>query len=171
MNRKEKAFQNLFSECYNELLAYCIARLHNEHDAHDVASEAFKRLWAVWEKNREFPTARNRGWLMKAAQLIIKENGRKYKTEETEDLEDFLLFLRDEDPIEKKTESMQYECYIEHIKPKLSKNEQQIFQWIVEQQLPYKEIAKKMGIKEAAVRSLVYRMRKKIKPIIKKFLK
>lgn len=171
MNVKEKAFHDLFSEYYTELLAYCIARLHNVHDAHDAASEAFHRLWAVWDTNWQFPPAGNKSWLMKAAQLIIKESIRRHMRDDTEDIEEFTPFLSDEDLIDRKTESIQYAYYIEQIKSQLNENERKVFQWIVEQELSYKEIAKRLEVQETTLRSLIYRMRKKIKPIIKKNLK
>lgn len=164
-NLSEK-FDVFVESCHNDLLKYCIAHTGNAFDADDVLNEALFRLWKVWGVQVNFPDDQNRGWLFNAIKYILLENKhKKYRTVLCGDK--MLEILKYDRSISRFEEEMQYQQYIKDIMSELDDQEKEIFTMVFIHKLPYDVISKKTGIKSTTLRSIISRMRKRLKKKIK----
>ncbi len=72
---REKAASELFAAVYPRLAGWC-RRLVDDETAHEIASEAFTRLWARWTAVDE-----PRGFLYVTAANLVRDHWRKLERE------------------------------------------------------------------------------------------
>ena len=74
--RTDTVFQECFAAHYPALTGYCAALLGNAHTAHDVAQEAFTRLFARWSGVRD-----PRAYVFWVATNLVRELWRRRRVE------------------------------------------------------------------------------------------
>ena len=73
---REKDASELFAVLYPRLAGWCRRLVDDDGTAHEVASEAFTRLWARWTKVEE-----PRGFLYVTAANLVRDHWRKTERE------------------------------------------------------------------------------------------
>lgn len=73
---QERAAAELFEAVYPRLAGWCRRLVDDDGTAHEIASEAFTRLWARWTKVEE-PT----GYLYVTAANLVRDHWRKLERE------------------------------------------------------------------------------------------
>jgi RNA polymerase sigma-70 factor (ECF subfamily) len=73
---KEAAASELFAALYPRLAGWCRRLVDDDETAHEIASEAFTRLWARWTSVEE-----PRGFLYVTAANIVRDHWRKMERE------------------------------------------------------------------------------------------
>ncbi|MBQ1089308.1 MULTISPECIES: RNA polymerase sigma factor [Streptomyces] len=73
---REKAASELFAALYPRLAGWCRRLVDDDETAHEIASEAFTRLWARWSSVSE-----PRGFLYVTAANIVRDHWRKLERE------------------------------------------------------------------------------------------
>jgi RNA polymerase sigma-70 factor (ECF subfamily) len=72
----EKAASELFAALYPRLAGWCRRLVDDDETAHEIASEAFTRLWARWTTVSE-----PRGFLYVTAANLVRDHWRKLERE------------------------------------------------------------------------------------------
>ncbi|MFD4539549.1 RNA polymerase sigma factor [Streptomyces bauhiniae] len=73
---REKAAAELFAVLYPRLAGWCRCLVDDDETAHEIASEAFTRLWARWTSVSE-----PRGFLYVTAANIVRDHWRRLERE------------------------------------------------------------------------------------------
>lgn len=73
---QERAASELFAALYPRLAGWCRRLVDDDGTAHEIASEAFTRLWARWAKVEE-----PRGFLYVTAANLVRDHWRKLERE------------------------------------------------------------------------------------------
>jgi RNA polymerase sigma-70 factor (ECF subfamily) len=73
---RERAASELFAAVYPRLAGWCRRLVDDDETAHEIASEAFTRLWARWTKVTE-----PRGFLYVTAANLVRDHWRKLERE------------------------------------------------------------------------------------------
>ncbi len=73
---REEAASALFAALYPRLAGWCRRLVDDDETAHEIASEAFTRLWARWTS-----VAEPRGFLYVTAANIVRDHWRKMERE------------------------------------------------------------------------------------------
>ncbi|MFG2472644.1 RNA polymerase sigma factor [Streptomyces canus] len=73
---RDKAASELFAALYPRLAGWCRRLVDDDETAHEIASEAFTRLWARWTSVEE-----PRGFLYVTAANIVRDHWRKMERE------------------------------------------------------------------------------------------
>ncbi|MEZ0112384.1 RNA polymerase sigma-70 factor (ECF subfamily) [Catenulispora sp. EB89] len=73
---KSRAASDLFADLYPGLAGWCRRLVDDDGTAHDIASEAFTRLWGHWTAVRE-----PRGFLYVTAANLVRDHWRKLDRE------------------------------------------------------------------------------------------
>ncbi|MEU1269196.1 RNA polymerase sigma factor [Streptomyces sp. NPDC005799] len=73
---REKAASELFAALYPRLAGWCRRLVDDDETAHEIASEAFTRLWARWTAVTE-----PRGFLYVTAANLVRDHWRKLERE------------------------------------------------------------------------------------------
>lgn len=166
MNDLRERFDIFVESCYNDLLKYCISHTGNTFDADDVLNEALFRLWKVWGVQVDYPDSQNRGWLFSAIGYILKENNRKMGRIVLCG-DEKLEILKHDNSLSNVEEEIQYQQMVKDIMSELDAQEKEIFTMVFIHKLPYDVISRKTGIKSTTLRSIISRMRKRLRKKIK----
>ncbi|MFE6288270.1 RNA polymerase sigma factor [Streptomyces sp. NPDC057877] len=73
---RDKAASELFAALYPRLAGWCRRLVDDDETAHEIASEAFTRLWARWSTVSE-----PRGFLYVTAANLVRDHWRKLERE------------------------------------------------------------------------------------------
>lgn len=73
---RDKAASELFAALYPRLAGWCRRLVDDDGTAHEIASEAFTRLWARWSRVEE-----PRGFLYVTAANLVRDHWRKLERE------------------------------------------------------------------------------------------
>ena len=73
---RERAASELFAAVYPRLAGWCRRLVDDDETAHEIASEAFTRLWARWTN-----VAEPRGFLYVTAANLVRDHWRKLERE------------------------------------------------------------------------------------------
>jgi RNA polymerase sigma-70 factor (ECF subfamily) len=73
---QDRAASELFAALYPSLAGWCRRLVDDDGTAHEIASEAFTRLWARWTKVEE-----PRGFLYVTAANLVRDHWRKLERE------------------------------------------------------------------------------------------
>ncbi|MEZ0093550.1 RNA polymerase sigma factor [Streptacidiphilus sp. EB129] len=73
---QERAASELFAALYPSLAGWCRRLVDDDGTAHEIAAEAFTRLWARWTKVQE-----PRGFLYVTAANLVRDHWRKLERE------------------------------------------------------------------------------------------
>jgi RNA polymerase sigma-70 factor, ECF subfamily len=73
---RDRAASELFAALYPRLAGWCRRLVDDDETAHEIASEAFTRLWARWNRVEE-----PRGFLYVTAANLVRDHWRKLERE------------------------------------------------------------------------------------------
>ncbi|MGQ4445581.1 RNA polymerase sigma factor, partial [Streptomyces violaceoruber] len=73
---RDRAASELFAALYPRLAGWCRRLVDDDETAHEIASEAFTRLWARWTSVEE-----PRGFLYVTAANLVRDHWRKLERE------------------------------------------------------------------------------------------
>lgn len=166
----EKQYDDIYIKYYHVILDFITSDKVKRYVAEDVAGETFTRLWKK-RKSLKFNNPDQiinehslRSWLYKTATNVLHEYRRKNPAESSlDDLTDVSLH---EDNIQDCIEDIRYKEYIEKIERILTPSELIIFRMIFIRYLSYDEVQERLKMNGSTLRSIVSRMRKKLKPYI-----
>lgn len=158
---------------YEDIIKYCYYRTSkNKPDAEDIAGEVFLRLGKKWDTLENYDKNRVLGWLYNTAENVILEYQRKQIIQN-----DLTVSITDENGIDDEfadesidgyEENIKFEHYISQIKKELSHEEFEFFNYVIIQNLPYKDVGQKLHISESAVKMRRRRLSRKLIPILDK---
>ena len=164
---KKLDYTAFFKEYYPLVRAYCIARFEiDAFNADDYASDAFRALWAGWEKYASSTPPVLYSWCCKYAKSRFIDDYRRRKRAPEETTYDEVLH-GDIPDIDGNSEDEAYRAYVEEIHSHLNEREKELFRAMVEESLGLEETAKRLGLGKAAAISAWYRLRGKLGNLLK----
>ena len=169
VSKKQEQFVTLFTTSSNDLLKFCIAHGLTRHDADDIVSEVFTRLWIVWDDRYQFTHEINKGWIYRTAINVMHERFRQLKRNRTDELE-AIKTIQGEDMINSREEDIVFEEHIKDILHGLSDDEKRIFDLFILQRYSYKEISSMLNVPSGTLRSQISRLRTRLKPLYEKLI-
>lgn len=153
MNAQHTELQTLIRTCNNMLVSYIYQWTKNRADAHDIAQEAYARLWKYGER----PVTHLRGLLFATAKNIAIDWLRTRLIRETFSAEQLLrvdnLSLSPEHIWLAREEYAQLQAAIGRLPPKT----QLALRLVREQGVAYEDVGRQLGIKTHSARRLVER--------------
>lgn len=162
MKEKVKEFEEIYNSTYNYILKYIICRCSNLDDVNDILQETYTEFYKVLKRNYEVKN--DKAFLIRIAKNKIIENFNQkkvkmfsnyYKNEEV----DFDAGINIEDDFITKDN-------IEKVWKYLKKKDQtiaKIFYLHFSLEMTFKEISEELSMKEATVKTNLYRMLEKMK--------
>ncbi len=167
-DEKLEVYERFFKNNYKKIIHLCKARGQSNTDSDEIAAESLIRLYNIWDERWMVSEVENLKWLYVTAQNIIYEYGRKNERTKTEPLS-ALAGMTDEAEIENIIiEGEQYTFYLNDIKKELDETEWELFSMVFMEKMTYQEIIDKLSLSNEALRARIYRLRKKLKPYMKK---
>ena len=162
-NEIEISFDQLFEEYYDPIFRFCYHKLNNKSEAEDITSEVFTSLFSIWNtfSPKTYPVLIS--WLYKAAQNKVYNQNRKDVKIATITLEE----ISDSEEYTFTPETQTYDDYLQEISSILSQTEYLIFENIFILQKSIDETASDLKMKRNTVKVTLYRLRHKIKKILK----
>ena len=170
MSKDKTLFCEFVLKYSDDFLRFCISYTKNRFDADDMLSEAYKRMWTVWDTRQDLPMQVNKAWMLKTISNISKEYYRQ-KKKTPDDIDGQAEIRSQTNEIEQFEEKRQFEAYVKEIMNELSENEKRVFKLYMIEGYSYKEVSEMIDAPSVTVRSQVSRIRKKLRPKIDKLIK
>lgn len=162
MKEKIKEFEGIYNSTYNYILKYIICKCSNLDDVNDILQETYTEFYKVLKRNYEVKN--DKAFLIRIAKNKIIENFNQKKVKmfsnyyEDEEIDFDAGIDIEEDFITKDN--------IEKIWKYLKKKDQtiaKIFYLHFSLEMTFKEISEELSMKEATVKTNLYRMLEKMK--------
>lgn len=158
---------------YKDVYRYCFSFVQNVDDSQDITQETFAFLI---EKASELEDKNIKAWLYNVALIKIKQHGNKKASKKqhisSENL-DSLMFCEDktysiEDTISQYLyDSERIDVEKQKILDSLTPKERELYDEAYVKKRKYSEIARDKGVSDTTVNVQTYRLRNKIKAIVK----
>ena len=162
----KNSFDTFMSKNYQTFFWYCNRTMsQTAEDADEIVSEAFCRMYFIWEQRKDYDEIKNKKWMYHAIDNIIKEYKRKRKKHLSDNIEDYVDLIPDAAYID---ENIEYQECITAIESELSKSDTEIFRLCYIERIPYSQICKRLNINDQALRTRISRLRKRIEKIVEK---
>lgn len=170
MDENNKLAEELIKNYYDALMKYCFALKVSGHDAEDFVSETFKRMWENIELIASLQPKAQKAWLYTTVSNLIKDS---YKSKPPLPTEDNILenVPCENKEIERVVEDCQFENIIKTLKENASEEERKLLELIIEKNKTYDQIAKELNVNSVTLRTRIWRLRKKLKPVAEELLK
>jgi RNA polymerase sigma-70 factor (ECF subfamily) len=152
----EQAAAELFDNYYPRLYRYALSRLGSEHDAQDVASEAFAKVLRDLDRFR-WKGAGFEAWLFRIASNLVIDHFRKGGREEVRDTTGDLEETLSEETPETVLLDMEARDELGGMLARLSADQREVLLLRFAGGLNTNEVAQVMGRKANAVRQLQFR--------------
>ncbi|HEU5329468.1 MAG: RNA polymerase sigma factor [Thermomicrobiales bacterium] len=152
------AFIRLYREYLPAVYHYAYARLGNAQDAEDVTAQVFERAWGSIGRYR--PTGSFRGWLFTIAHRAVADHYRQFRQASHQAFSVDTLADTLRDPAAGPEEQGLIAAEIQRllaIVAALRPAQQQVIALRFLADLPYDEIARIVGKREATVKMIAYR--------------
>lgn len=168
-------YEDAYRKYFTVIVKYSSRQIGNHlFDAEEIASDAFYILFEKWDELNSHEEQVIITWLYRAANNKIKEYFRNKPPEHVSiDSDDEmkrnvieLKMLENESDIDIVEEAKKYDCYMVQIQNRLNQKEAQLFEYIVEKQYRYSQIASLLGTSESAVKMRWFRLQTKILVIV-----
>lgn len=166
----ESRIVEIMHEHYQLIYLFCLSLLKKEADAKDVTQDVFKLLI---EKSDKLDDSNIRSWLLEVASRKTKDKFREWKKradilcfdDYTTEVPDFVedLYFFDEIEVDEEDILQKKEEILNSLKP----HERELYSYIYEDNMQYAKIAEKMGISEKAVNVRSFRLKQKIKNMVR----
>jgi len=155
------AFDDLYVRYYRRLYRFCVSRLHDSHEAEDVAQEAFARAWralGTFDGERRFYP-----WLsVIAAHLCTDVHRRRKRSTPVAEFYQSNLASGEETGEEIMLAAVDSELVARAFK-RLSDRHQRVLRLREASEFSYQEIAEREGLPTTAVETLLWRARQALK--------
>ncbi len=170
----QERLSELFDMHYNDIYYFCLSMVKNEHDAEDITQETFEFLI---EKADTLVEANLRAWIYNVAAIKIKQYFRRKKLDfkhivftsdqipEIIDTQSPCIF--DEDLIFEDLSPELIDEYKDKILSFLSDEEKALYIDVFVNKKKYKEIGEELDINPKTISVRAYRLKTKIKELIK----
>ncbi len=167
----ESRIVDIIKEHYHIIYSFCFSQLKSEADAKDVTQDVF---FLMMEKSEKLNDNNLRAWLFEVASKKIKVKFRElakysgciYFDDDTCEVPDCVtdvyFFEKEEELDDEKILEMK-----EDILSRLTPDEQEIYNDFYVKKMQYSEIAQKLGISEKAANVRSFRLKQKIKKMVK----
>ena len=162
-NQIEISFDQLFQNYYDAIFRFCYHKLNNKSEAEDITSETFTLLFSIWNTFSPKTTPALVSWLYKTAQNKVYSQNRKDTNISTIPIED----ISDSEEYSLNLEARTYNDYLDEISSILSNTEYKIFENICILNKSIDDTAQDLDMKRNTVKVTLYRLRRKIKKILK----
>ena len=168
-------YEDAYRKYFTVIVKYSFRQIGNHwFDAEEIASDAFYILFEKWDELNSHEEKVILTWLYRAANHKIKEYVRNKPPEYVSiDPDDEMQknaiemkILENESGIDVAEEAKKYDCYMVQIQNRLNQKEAQLFEYIVEKQYRYSQIASLLGTSESAVKMRWFRLQMKIRVIV-----
>lgn len=161
----------IMKEHYQIIYSYCFSMLKNEADSKDVTQDVFKMFI---EKADNLEDGNIRSWLFEVASIKVKLKFRELKrhsccvyfdddTCEIPNPVDELQLLTENEQVEEEEIVKKKDEILNSLKP----HERELYSYVYEDKMTYAQIAQKMGLTEKAVNVRSFRLKQKIKMMVK----
>lgn len=161
----------IIKEHYQSIYSFCFSYLKCDADAKDVTQDVFILMM---EKSEALNDENLKAWLFEVASRKIKVKFRELKkytgcvcfdddTCEIPDCVNDVYFFEKDDEIDDETILEKKEEILSRLKPK----EQVTYDYVYVKKMHYSDIAEELGVTEKAVNVRAFRLRKKIKEMVK----
>ncbi len=161
------AFNELYAATFTRVLAYCRRRCHHSSDADDAVAETYLVAWQKLDRARNADSTI--AWLYAVAYRVLSNQRRSSSRGER-----LRTRLRDQprpelrtDPAETVAADSEVALAFEAL-GQLSSREQELIRLAAFEELSYAEIATVTGMRIGAVRSGLYRARKRLEETAKR---
>lgn len=169
---REEFIRGLYEQYFGLVYKYCLSKLRHDEDAADETAHAvFDSAAESWEKLREHPNIL--GWLMLTAKNLIRRRWRDGGRDKLRSIPlELIVSVPDpRDPFDSvELSDKDIAGITEQVLSGLSPAEREIYELFYRSNLPYPDIAEKLGISEAAVRARLARVKAKLMKRIIYFL-
>lgn len=167
----ESRIIEIMKEHYQIIYLFCLSLLKNEADAKDVTQDVFKLFM---EKSEMLEDNNIRSWLFEVASKKVKLVFRERKKQsrvvyfdddscEIPDFVDGLQFLMENEHIDEEEIIKKKDEILNRLTP----DERMLYYDFYESKMSYAQIAEKLGISEKAANIRSFRLKKKIKKMVK----
>ena len=180
-NEKNDIVFETVDEAYLALFEYTVKRCMNfsrrqQFYAEEIAHETFMTLHEKWDTLNSHKFCVVKAFLFTTAKLKCKEFLKDNATDTVpfdDEAVQHQIFKQSQEAAsipDAQEEDSKLKSFFEQIKNMLSSKEQLLFEYKVEQELPHDEIAKKLGITEAASKMRWKRLKEKMHPMVEKLI-
>ncbi len=148
-------------------------RLSSEEIAKDLTQDVFFILWEKWDSVNTDNTVECRKWLITVTKHLLFRYYKKAKKDLcTGEIDEIVISYDsfESDLFSKDANFDEYEA-IEKAVAELSDADRLLYQLYAVEKLSYKEISSRIGVSTQSVGMKIYRLKRKIQKISKKFLK
>lgn len=172
-------FDEAYREFYQSTVYYCNAYVNkNMPSAEEIADDVFILLSKKWEELESHEAPVLMKWVLSAARFRCYEYWRTKPPITLSYDEDAIQGQIAKQMIEQMSlpdafeEYVKFEAYKEQVKALLTRNKDIVlFEYVVEREMMYREIAPLMNISEDAVKMRWIRLRAKLRPLVDKLIK
>lgn len=166
-------YEEAFRAFHRGIVRYCLSEFPNDHYcAEDLASECFMLLYRKWDTLQSHAPTTLRVWLFRTARNKVLDCKKK-KRLQTVSLDDesgrarlereaaHLLHRLDE-----REETERYWHYLTEIRNALTELEWRLFDLVVNQEQPFRQVSEHLGTTEAAAKMRWHRLRAKLQEFL-----
>lgn len=170
---KTELCKRLWDECKDELTKLCKYKLSSHPDeVEDVIADAFYYLCVAVFKNKKIDNYK--AWLVAVTHNLIKKKYTEINKAKTQRIsfyeENIDGYICEEDLFSEEVSDTAIDNLSRSVLSQLSESEQLLYKYIYVDKLKMKEIATRMELTEVNVRQRHFRLSKKLKVLIKKFM-
>ncbi|HBF14565.1 MAG TPA: hypothetical protein DDW30_02560 [Clostridiales bacterium] len=166
-------YEEAFRAFHREIVRYCLSEFPNDcYCAEDLASECFMLLYRKWDTLQSHAPTTVRVWLFRTARNKVLDCKKK-KRLQTVSLDDESGRARLEREaahllhhLDEREETERYRHYLTEIRNALTELEWRLFDLVVNQEQPFRQVSERLGTTEAAAKMRWHRLRAKLKDFL-----
>lgn len=171
MADKNSVYSDLYKTHYRNLVKYCTSKKIPVETAEDIVSEAYTRSIEKESKFLTLAPAQQRTWLFSAVDYVIKEHYDRRSDTPFSEIEDLEQYINDNDELSVFQSNEEFQDYLQQVYDSLTDEcEKKVFTMIVDQKMDYKSISQVCSTSQGAARTMISRLRKKLREIVNKIL-
>ncbi|MBQ7298781.1 MAG: sigma-70 family RNA polymerase sigma factor [Clostridia bacterium] len=161
-----RIFEDFMSQSYRMFYRYCQhTRGQTPEDADEIVSEAFARLYRIWEERQGYDERLNKKWMYNAMDYIILEYSRARQMRPTEPLDAYCEQLSDPAQID---DDLNYRDYVAGIERELGDADRELFRLLYIDHTAYSDARARLNISDGALRTRISRLRDRLAVILKR---
>ncbi len=159
-------FKEAYRNYYTSIYRYCLAKLRDNHLCDDVVQETFIVLYKKLLSGEEIIAVR--AFLYRTADNYIrKKYAEKQKSQSFVSIDEIINIPSQKSDVD---ERLTFEQYSRQISAALTEREGELFSMRYIEELPIEDIADRLGISVPAATTRLFRMRNKLREILKSIL-
>lgn len=165
-------YDEIYEKFYPVIVKYSFLRLKDEYYAEEISNETFALLWQRWDTMDFITENMLLSWLYKVAGKKMKEHRRKNpynyipidnsNIRNTPDIHTAIEY----EEIDAAHEDKKYHEYMSEVRKQLPPQDLILFDKVVIQALPYKQIALELDTTVAAIKMRWLRLKTRLRKIV-----